>query len=302
MFWKRISRKDEDMAVQNQLAKKNKVSLSAYLTNDAVKNQINKVVGGGAGTKFISSLLSAVQTTPALQDCTNQSLVNAALLGEALKLSPSPQLGHFYMVPFKNNKKGVTEAQFQLGWKGYYQLAMRSGQYKKIRASEVKQGELKSYDPITGEAEFTPIKDPAAREQAETIGYYAFFVTLNGTEQSIYWPKEKMEIHAETYSQGYRAKKGYTFWEKNFDAMAIKTMYRQLISKYGIMSIDIQTALEKDMAVIGDDEKVEYVDSVEDDFIEGEAVEVVEGASEAPAPAAEDATKAADAAKEFFDK
>lgn len=268
------------MAVKNELVKKQKTSLSAYLQNDAVKNQINKVLGNKQdGTRFISSLLSAVQTTPALQDCTNPSLVNAALLGEALKLSPSPQLGQFYMVPFKNNKKGVTEAQFQIGWKGYYQLAMRTGQYKKIRAAAVKRGELKYYNPITGDAEFEPIMDPRVREKTETIGYYAFFVMNNGAEQSLYWSKEKMEEHAETYSQGYKAKKGYTYWEKNFDAMAIKTMYRQLISKYGIMSIDIQTALTSDMGIIGDNNEVDFVDSPdldEDNILEGEAVEVEE--------------------------
>ena len=108
------------MAVNNSLAKRqNKTGLTAYLTQDAVKNQINSVVGGKNGTRFISSIVSAVQTTPALQECTNPSILSAALLGEALNLSPSPQLGQFYMVPFDNKKKKCKEAQFQLGYKGY---------------------------------------------------------------------------------------------------------------------------------------------------------------------------------------
>ena len=108
------------MAVNNSLAQRTqKNGLTAYLTQDAVKNQINKVGGGKNGTRFVSSIVSAVQTTPALQECTNNSILNAALLGEALNLSPSPQLGQFYMVPFKNKKKGMVEAQFQLGYKGY---------------------------------------------------------------------------------------------------------------------------------------------------------------------------------------
>ena len=98
------------MAVNNSLAQRTqKNGLTAYLTQDAVKNQINKVVGGKNGTRFVSSIVSAVQTTPALQECTNNSILNAALLGEALNLSPSPQLGQFYMVPFKNKKKGMVE-------------------------------------------------------------------------------------------------------------------------------------------------------------------------------------------------
>lgn len=105
------------MAVQNSFVKRQtNTGLTAYLTQDAVKKQINSVVGGKNGTRFISSIISAVQTTPALQECTNPSILSAALLGEALNLSPSPQLGQFYMVPFDNKKKGVKEAQFQLGY------------------------------------------------------------------------------------------------------------------------------------------------------------------------------------------
>ena len=128
----------------NQVA--NKVSIAAYLTNDAVKNQINKVVGGKNGDRFISSLMSAVQTNQTLQKCTNNSLVNAALLGYTLNLSPSPQLGYFYMVPYNNH--GTMEAQFQIGYRGLLQLAMRSGQYRKINAVPIKEGEFVSYNPL----------------------------------------------------------------------------------------------------------------------------------------------------------
>lgn len=131
------------MAVNNSLAKRpNKTSLTAYLTQDAVKNQINSVVGGKNGTRFMSSIVSAVQATPALQECTNSSILSAALLGEALNLSPSPQLGQVYLVPYDNKNKGVKEAQFQLGYKGYIQLAIRSGQYKKLNVLAIKKDEL----------------------------------------------------------------------------------------------------------------------------------------------------------------
>lgn len=249
------------MAVGNSLAKRQqKTSLTAYLTNDAVKNQINNVIGGKNGSRFVSSIISAVQVNPALQECTNPSILSAALLGESLKLSPSPQLGQYYMVPFNNNKKGYKEAQFQLGYKGYIQLAIRSGQYKKLNVLAIKEGELVRFDPLNEEIEVNLIDDEEVREETETIGYYAMFEYTNGFKKAMYWSKKKMETHALKYSKGYQAKKGYTFWEKDFDAMAYKTMLRQLISKWGIMSIDMLSAMDADMAVIHEDGTKDYVD------------------------------------------
>lgn len=205
------------------------------------------------------------------------SIISSALLGESLNLSPSPQLGHYYMVPFKDNKAGITKATFQLGWKGYYQLALRSGQYKNIDAVAIKEGELDHYDPITGEIKITAISDPLEREKARTVGYYAYFELINGFRKAIYWPKEKMEAHALKYSKGYAAKKGYTFWEKDFDGMALKTMYRQLIGKYGIMSIEMQKAYANDMTVqtsiTPDDNEPEYFDAGVIDATTGEVIE-----------------------------
>lgn len=253
------------MAVNNSLAKKNqKASLSAYLTNDAVKNQINSIVGGKNGQRFIASIVSAVQATPALKECDNGSIVSSALLGESLKLSPSPQLGHYYMVPFNDSKRGCKVATFQLGYKGYIQLAIRSGMYKKINVVAIKEGELVRFDPLNEEIEVNLIQDEEERENANTIGYYAMFEYTNGFRKAIYWSKAKMEAHALKYSKGYKAKKGYTFWEKDFDAMAFKTMLRQLISKWGIMSIDMQTAIDSDMAVINEDGSRDYVDNYEE--------------------------------------
>lgn len=265
------------MVVQNSLVNRNqKGGLTAYLTQDAVKNQINKVVGGKNGTRFVSSIVSAVQTTPALQECTNPSILSAALLGEALNLSPSPQLGQFYMVPFKNKKKGVTEAQFQLGYKGYIQLAIRSGYYKKLNVIAIKEGELIRYNPLEEEIEVSLIEDDIEREETPTAGYYAMFEYENGFKKSMYWSKKKMLAHADKYSAAFSAKslelleagkipdsekwKYSSFWYKDFDGMAMKTMLRQLISKWGIMSIDLQTAIDKDMAIIREDGTADYVD------------------------------------------
>lgn len=265
------------MVGQNSLVnRKQKGGLTAYLTQDAVKNQINKVVGGKNGTRFVSSIVSAVQTTPALQECTNPSILSAALLGEALNLSPSPQLGQFYMVPFKNKKKGVTEAQFQLGYKGYIQLAIRSGYYKKLNVIAIKEGELIRYNPLEEEIEVSLIEDDIEREETPTAGYYAMFEYENGFKKSMYWSKKKMLAHADKYSAAFSAKslelleagkipdsekwKYSSFWYKDFDGMAMKTMLRQLISKWGIMSIDLQTAIDKDMAIIREDGTADYVD------------------------------------------
>lgn len=269
------------MAVQNSLAnRQTKTGLTAYLTQDAVKTQINSVVGGKNGTRFISSIISAVQTTPALQECTNPSILSAALLGEALNLSPSPQLGQFYMVPFDNKKKGVKEAQFQLGYKGYIQLAVRSGYYKRLNVLAIKEGELVRYDPLNEEIEVNLIEDDMVREETPTLGYYAMFEYENGFRKSLYWSKRKMMAHAEKYSFAFYKNGGgkslelleknqipekdlwkySSFWFKDFDGMALKTMLRQLISKWGIMSIDLQTAVDKDMAVISEDGSAEFVD------------------------------------------
>lgn len=287
------------MAVQNSLAKQNqKVGLTAYLTQDAVKRQINSVVGGKNGTRFISSIVSAVQTTPALQECTNQSILSAALLGEALNLSPSPQLGQFYMVPFDNRKKGVKEAQFQLGYKGYVQLAERSGYYKKLNVLAIKEGELIRYDPLNEEIQVELIEDDVVREETPSMGYYAMFEYENGFRKTIYWSKKKMATHAEKYSKAFSKNGGMkslelleqgkipekdlwkysSFWFTDFDGMAMKTMLRQLISKWGIMSIDLQTAIEKDMAVISENGNAEYVESEEEE----ENVVAVQEANETP--------------------
>lgn len=271
------------MAVKNSLAasKGQSMGLTAYLTQDAVKKQINSVVGGKNGSRFISSIVSAVQTTPALQECTNPSILSAALLGEALNLTPSPQLGQFYMVPFDNKKKGCKEAQFQLGYKGYIQLAERSGYYKKLNVLAIKEGELIRYDPLNEEIEVELIEDDVIREETPAMGYYAMFEYENGFRKTMYWSKKKMMAHAEKYSFAFKMNGGgkslelleqgkipdkdlwkySSFWFKDFDGMAMKTMLRQLISKWGIMSIDLQTAIDKDMAVINEDGTTEYVES-----------------------------------------
>ena len=221
--------------MNNQLQSKPKFSLA--IQSEGYKKLINNTLGDPKrSAKFIAAISSAVATNPGLQECDAGSILSGALLGEALNLSPSPQLGQYYLVPFdqkKYNEKTKKyeviskKAQFQLGYKGYIQLAIRSGQYKDIDVIEVREGEY--------------------------LG------------RNLYWSKEKMQKHALEYSQAYASdvKKGtnYSFWSKDFDGMAFKTMLRQLISKWGIMSIDMQEALTKDMSVIKEDGTCDYVDN-----------------------------------------
>lgn len=262
-----------------------KTGITTYLNNDAVKNNIISVVGEKNSTRFISSVVSAVQVNPTLAQCTNGSILSAALLGEALQLTPSPQLGQYYMVPYDNSKTKNKEAQFQLGYKGYIQLAIRSGQYRKIVVSEVKEGEVKYYNPVTEEFSMDPILDTRERNKLQTVGYYAMFELMNGFRKELYWTKDMMQAHAETYSSGYRndIKKhtAYTFWSKNFDAMAKKTLIRQLISKWGIMSIEMTRAYENDMAVIDENGNAHYVDN-NVDVQEQVEQEIVENANTVP--------------------
>ena len=268
------------MAVNNTLVTNNQNNLNkpiqfqAFIKSPNVLANIQSTLGDATRSKnFVASIITAVSNNPALSNCDGLSIVTAALQGETLKLSPSPQLGQMWIVPYSD------KAQFQIGYKGYIQLAIRSGQYKKINVLEIKEGELIKFDRINEEIEVRMIDDEFERENAETIGYYAMFEYLNGFRKAIYWTKEKMLKHADKYSQAFslnemtiNTRKGqkkrvsyydYTagnykkedewmyssYWYKDFDGMALKTMLRQLISKWGIMSIDMQMAFENDMAI-----------------------------------------------------
>lgn len=269
------------MSTQLATNSSQQTGITDFLSKPNVRANVTQVIGKERTTRFISSVISAVQATPALKECTNNSILSAALQGEALNLAPSPQLGQFYMVPYKKKDKNGNiisiEATFQLGAKGYKQLAMRSGQYKDLDVMSIKAGEYLGRDPETGKHMFDFVTDDDEREDLPTIGYMAYFELLNGFRKQIYWSKKKMLNHADTYSQAFNKEdyerliagkipkkelwKYSSFWYKNFDEMAEKTMVRQLISKWGIMSIEMQTAYEKDMAVIDENGNPVYVDN-----------------------------------------
>lgn len=287
--------------MNNQIqAQVKRPSFSVAITTEKYQSMVNRSIRDPKeANRFISAITSAVAVNPALQECEPSTVLAGALLGNSLGLSPSPQLGQYYLVPFKNKAKfdrsgrmvkpESVDAQFVLGYKGYVQLALRSGYYKHLNVIAVKAGELVRFDPLTEDVDFHMIEDDEEREKAATVGYLATFEYLNGFRKTIYWSKDKMLSHADKYSpafskDGQTIKKGNStykkvsfadfeagnypkqdewlyssFWYKNFDAMAFKTMLRQLISKWGIMSIDLQTAFEQDVV----QESEEYVEAAE---------------------------------------
>lgn len=310
---------------QNQLQGQQKQGITSFLNSMAVLTNIDQALGKDNRQRFITGVISAVNNNDSLKECTNQSILSGALLGESLKLSPSPQLGHYYLVPFNDKNKGKV-AQFQLGYKGYIQLAIRSGQYKKLNVLAVKEGELEFFDPLNEEIKISLMLDKwDEREEAKTIGYYAMFELTNGFKKAIYWSKKQMMAHADKFSAAFSAKAttvktrngektkvsfedfeagNYppedawmysSFWYKNFDEMAHKTMLRQLISKWGIMSIEMQNAFEGDMTFTDESGAKHYAAESEENIIEAEVVET-------PAPKTEHSANNApvDAASALF--
>lgn len=273
---------------------------SAMISTPAYQKMINNTLQDPKrAQRFIASITSAVATNPALQECDPPTILSGALLGESLGLSPSPQLGQYYLMPFWNKKKNCNDAVFCLGYRGLVQLALRSGYYKHLNVLPIKAGEFISFNPLTEELDLQLNEDELAREASATIGYVATFEYLNGFRKTIYWSKEKMVAHADRYSQAFsvepqtitRGNKTYkkvsfadyeagnypksdewlysSFWYKDFDAMAFKTMLRQLISKWGIMSIDLQTAFEQDTIV---EHSEDYVEAAELQFQQPDAI------------------------------
>lgn len=305
-----------------QLTQKPKFSVA--INTQGYQNLINNTLRDpDRARRFTASITSAVAVNPALQECDAGTILAGALLGESLNLSPSPQLGQYYLVPFKQKAKydrdgnmirpETTTATFVLGYKGYVQLALRSGQYKDLDVMVIKQGEYSGKDPETGKARFKFIEDDDVRDALPTVGYMAFFEYLNGFRKVLYWSKEKMMTHADTYSPAF-SRKGYedllagkvpqremwrysSFWYKNFDDMAKKTMLRQLISRWGVMSVDMQTALEHDDTITHDNDGqliAERVASAKDVRLEA----VTQPVPQIDQPQAEQAVEAKTAAVE----
>lgn len=267
-----------------------KPKFSVAITTPAYKKLINNTLKDPQrANNFIANVSTVVANNPQLQECEASTILSAAFLADSLNLSMSPQLGYCYLVPYEtalkdkygktmwvldetgnhildNNgkwkKHTVKKAQFQMGYKGYIQLAQRTGKYEKIVALPIKEGELISRNEIEEEFNVCLIEDEFEREQAQTIGYYAMIKTTDNFRKAIYWPIRKMMAHADRYSPAFSAEmyekiqngevpekdmwRYSSFWYKNFDEMAIKTMLRHIISKWGPVSIEMEKAIPAD--------------------------------------------------------
>lgn len=265
----------------NEVAVQEK-GIASYLASPAVRENIENVLGKANVDSFVSDVVACVQNNETLAKCTNKSIFTAALLSKSINLPLTPQLGYAYLVPFDNKKQkdGKTvyekDAVFQMGWKGYVQLALRSNNYKKLLATDVRKGEIGNFNPFEDLFEMKPLdfekrnaKDDKGNYLVPIIGYYAKMVMVNGFTKELYMTHEEMLEYAKKYSKAYRRDLDkhtqYSFWSTKFDDMAKKTMLRQLLGKWGLLTAELERAYVCDMAVIDEDGNPDYVDNKPDD-------------------------------------
>jgi recombination protein RecT len=231
--------------------------LKTVISAQSVQEQFKNALHEGAPL-FIASLIDIYNNDKYLQKCSPQAVIMEALKAATLKLPINKNLGFAYIVPYGS------DPQFQVGYKGYIQLAMRTGQYKFINADMVYEGELKKCDKITGEIDLS-----GEAKSDKVVGYFAYIETVNGFKKTLYWPTEKVIAHAKRYSKSFNSKS--SAWSTNFDEMALKTMLRNLLSKYGVMSVEMMNAFTSDSA----DERTPEA-RVEDEIRENANVEIID--------------------------
>lgn len=206
--------------------------IKSLIETEGVKKRFQEVLGKRSAS-FMSSIISAVSMNKSLSECEPMSVISSAMIAATLDLPINPSLGMAHIVPYK----GV--GTFQMGWKGFVQLALRSGQYRTINATPIYEGQIKAHNQFTGDMEFVN-----ERKSAKIIGYLLYFKLLNGFEKYHYWTKEQCEAHGKRYSAAY--KKNFGPWVDMFDDMALKTVVKLGLAKYGILSIQMQDAIAKD--------------------------------------------------------
>ncbi len=222
------------------------VSLSGLLERVDVKKRFGEMLGNRAAG-FMSSIIACTNNNKQLKEADPMTVVSAAAMAATLDLPINPALGFAHIVPYKNGKDGTTKANFQMGWKGFVQLAQRSRQYQTINADVVYEGELKTHNKLTGEMEY----DVDGRKSDKVVGYFAYFRLINGFEKALFMKTEDVEKHGKRYSKSF-AYPG-SVWKTNFDAMALKTVVKMLISKWGPMSVDMQRAITADQGTVIND-------------------------------------------------
>lgn len=240
--------------MENQLATTGTRAVSQFLNQKNVLEKFSELLGTKAQS-FIASVISAVNSNSLLKGATNESIYSAALMAATLDLPVNQNLGFAYFIPFNNRKENKQECQFQVGYKGFIQLAMRSGQFKTISATPIYENQLISENPLTG------FVFDFSKKGNLVIGYAAYFSLINGFEKTLYMTVEDIRIHGTQYSQTF--KKGFGLWNDNFEAMATKTVLKLILSKYAPLSIEMQKAHISDQSIIRnvDTMEIEYVDN-----------------------------------------
>lgn len=257
----KLKEKLENKNTNIQVVNKEVATVKSMLSDTKIKKRFEELLGKKA-QGFMSSIINVVNNNAELKQCEATTIIGSAAIAASLDLPIDPNLGFAYIIPYNTKINGtyVKKAQFQLGYKGFVQLAMRTGMYKTISATPIYEGEIKSYNRITSEIE---LGEP---ESDVIVGYIAYFKLLNGFEKYLYMTKEEVANHADKFSKTY--KNEYGIWKKDFDGMATKTVLKRLLSKYGMLSIEMNTALSTDQAIItsnlsaeNEDETIEYIDT-----------------------------------------
>ncbi|EOE6379478.1 recombinase RecT [Enterococcus hirae] len=256
--------------LKNQLTEKNnqavdvsKLGFKTLMSQTAMKKKFNDILHEKSDA-FMGSLLTLVGGDDYLSKAEPMTIIASALKAATMDLPIDKNLGYAYIVPF-NRKENVgkewithNEAQFILGYKGYIQLAQRSGQYKALNAIEIYEGQLIEWNPLTEEFQF----DYNAKQSDRVIGYVGFFELLNGFKKTVYWTKQEVEAHRIKHAKGFDKTKLTGAWKENYDAMAIKTVLRNMLAKWGILSVEMQNAVTSDERVFRFDENNDLVEEV----------------------------------------
>ena len=233
---------------------------NAMLENTRTQEYLTNVLGEKKQT-FVSNMVALVSSNKALSECDPSTIMFSCLKATALSLPLDPSLGLAWVLPYKDNKNNTTVATFQLGAKAYIQLALRTAQYRKINVRDVREGEIVGEDFVSGEMQFKKLEKD--RSNAPIIGYVAMFELINGFSKQLYMSVEELDAHAKRFSQTYR--KGYGLWsdKEMRPAMMEKTILKRLLSKYGVLSVEMEQAIKSDSAVLGENDAVRYIDNEE---------------------------------------
>ncbi len=254
------------MSTKNQITPVQR--LKNALNAESVQEQFRNALQDSTPL-FVASLIDIYGSDSDLQKCEPGAVIMEALKAATLRLPINKNLGFAYIVPYKN--KGKAEPQMQIGYKGLIQLAMRTGEYRYLNADVVYEGELKSYDKLTGHMDLN-----GERKGDKVVGYFAYLQLLNGFSKAVYWTKEQVIEHAKRFSRSFNS--DYSPWKTDFDAMALKTVLRNLITKWGIMSVEMVQAVDRDIQADAQREIAEYANSevldIDDGIVDAKFEEV----------------------------